>query len=109
MKTISRFYLNNFEDDFKQKIFNILIGHKKSYQTISQGEIFYPSFSLNLITIFDDKSHKKLKLPLEHFLKTIHNVDVDFWVIVLEKSKNKKIKWTDSKGKDLYDIANLMF
>lgn len=71
VKTISRFYLNNFEDDFKQKIFQLLVGQKKSFQTLSQGEMFYPSFSMNLITIFDDKSKTKTRIPLDPFLKLV--------------------------------------
>lgn len=71
VKTISRFYLNNFEDDFKQKIFQLLVGQKKSFQTLSQGEMIYPSFSMNLITIFDDKSKTKTRIPLDQFLKLV--------------------------------------
>lgn len=36
VKTISRFYVNNFEDDFKQKIYNLIVKQKQAKKVESR-------------------------------------------------------------------------
>lgn len=70
VKTISRFYLNNFDDFFKQEIINILL-NTKSTTVRGRGTNFseMPDFTVSFFSIFE---YKKMEfLPIDrNWLRT---------------------------------------
>lgn len=66
VKTISRFYINNFDDGFKQEIIDILVNKKNS--TLRHDKAIlnqFPEFTLNCLTLMEYKKMEFFPLSRE--------------------------------------------
>jgi len=88
LKTLSRFYLNTFDDDFKQEIIDILL-HKKS-SSIRQSSIMFSQIDsmqkeetskITVITLFSSKNNGNIVIN-ESVIKGIFGNSQDTDIIV---------------------------
>jgi hypothetical protein len=101
LKTLSRFYLNTFDDDFKQEIIDILL-HKKS-SSIRQSSILTSQFDtiqkpdttkITIITLFSCKNNGNIIIN-ESVLKGIfennQNSDIILFITRIDRQRTVEV------------------
>ena len=101
-KSISRFYLNNFDDDFKQEIINTIL-HKETVtvrSTVALGTVYQESSHINgtLVSLFSCQKNSQLFLD-EKTLEKIFTKSGDKDLIVFVSRMDQK-KTIMLEGKD---------
>lgn len=117
LKTLSRFYLNTFDDDFKQEIIDILL-HKKS-SSIRQSSVFLSQFEtgkqeymkISFVTLFSTKSNSNLSVD-EKMIESVflNSQDSDLILVICRMDKAKTIGLiSESHNYLIYGSFNELF
>jgi hypothetical protein len=116
LKTLSRFYLNNFDDDFKQEIIDILL-HKKT-SSIRQSSILASQFEsiqkqemskISIITLFSCKNNGNISISQKSIEEIFEkSKETDFIVFITRLDRPKNIQLV-SENYIVYDSFNDLF
>ncbi len=96
-KTISRFYLNNFDDSFKQEVIDIILNTKET--TIRRSSVFSDisqthEFMIGLVSIMSCKNNETIEIDEKLLMKVFNNLSncsFIFFVSFMDKQRNIKI------------------
>jgi hypothetical protein len=110
MKTVRRFYLNTFDDNFKQGIIDILL-HKKN-QTIRQSSLYSSSVqnfvleevTLHLVSFLSVSGNGNLKISQETIFSIFQNKHERDLILIV--TRNDKEKTIEIKSDDYLVVKN---